>query len=184
VHPISKLKFYEFDEKKTVHSSGSQSQTLNFMTRLMNTFFMSSFVFYNRYSEILYEGDSVKLFGVVTYNTYSDAWEISKPLALLKSGVGEFLNDLWWDRISCYSGIFFRGLFTLGFAWATLAVSKYLLKNIHLGIRAFWRRALARQDEENRVPGEPPRAREGIDKIDIESYSCTECKSEARSVIF
>ena len=135
MHPISKLKFYEFDEKKTVHSSGSQSQTLNFMTRLMNTFFMSSFVFYNRYSEILYEGDSVKLFGVVTYNTYSDAWEISKPLALLKSGVGEFINDLWWDRLSCYSGIFFRGVLTLGFAWATLAFSKYLLKNIHLGIR-------------------------------------------------
>ena len=62
--------------------------------------------------------------------------------------------------------------------------SQYLLKNIHRGIRNFRRRAFARQDEENRVPGEPPRAREGIDKIDIESYSCTVCTTEARSVIF
>ena len=61
---------------------------MNMITRLLNTFYMSSFVFYNRYSEILYEGDSVDLFGVATYNRYSDAWEISKPLALLKSGVG------------------------------------------------------------------------------------------------
>ena len=64
------------------------------MTKVINTFFMSSFAFYYRYSEILYEGDSVKLFGVATYNTYNDEWEISKPLALLKSGIEKIMFDL------------------------------------------------------------------------------------------
>ena len=59
VHPTSKLRFYEFDQKKTVHSSGTQNKALNFATRLYNTFFATSFVFYNKLSEILYEGDKV-----------------------------------------------------------------------------------------------------------------------------
>jgi hypothetical protein len=57
LHPNSKMKFYDFNEVKTVHSSGTENATLNFMTRVANSFFMGSLVFYNRYSEILYEGD-------------------------------------------------------------------------------------------------------------------------------
>jgi hypothetical protein len=95
------MKFYEFDEIKTVHSSGKDNAALNFITRVANSFFMGSLVFYNKYSDILYEGDKIQVFGVATYNTFSDSWELSEPLALIKSGVGKFIKDLWWEKLSC-----------------------------------------------------------------------------------
>jgi len=36
----------------------------------------------------------VNLFGVATYNNYSDAWELTKPIALLKDRTGDLVNDL------------------------------------------------------------------------------------------
>ena len=57
----------------------------------------SSMIFYNRYSRILYEGDNLNLFGVATYNTYADAWEISKPLAFMKDGVDKFVSHLTYE---------------------------------------------------------------------------------------
>jgi hypothetical protein len=138
------MKFYEFNEIKTAHSSGRDNAAMNFMTRLANSFFMGSLVFYNKYSEILYEGDIVKVFGIIQYNKYTDSWELSRPLALFKSGVGEYINDLWWENLSSGTGIFFRSILFLAFSWGTFRCAKYIISLIRNGLRRAVRRVFAR----------------------------------------
>lgn len=67
-----------------------------------------------------------------------------------------------------------------GVFWAV----KSIMVRIHQGMRNMIRAAFDRQDQENQIPDAPPIARDGIDKINIESYTCTECKREPRSIIF
>ena len=144
MYPNSKLKFYDFDRKKTENSSGTNYAALNFFTRVVNTFWMtSSYIYYNKYSDILFEGDHVKIFGVVEYNRFSETWEFSKPLALLKQDVADYINDLWWSKLSCGSGIFFRGIFAALFLWGTFAFGKGLLNSIRQGLRSLWRHGFA-----------------------------------------
>jgi hypothetical protein len=90
VHPNTKIKFYDFEDKKTVHSSGTANVAFNLMTRIANSFSLmgGSFIFYNKYSEILYEGEHIKIYGVAEYNRFSDTWEFAKPIALMKAGAG------------------------------------------------------------------------------------------------
>lgn len=65
------------------------------MTRIANSFYMgSSLIFYNRYSRIVYEGDQLNLFGIARYNQFQDAWEITKPIALMKGGVSKIVTHL------------------------------------------------------------------------------------------
>jgi hypothetical protein len=68
------------------------------MTKIANSFYMgSSLLFYNRYSRILYEGDEINLFGIAKYNQFQDAWEITKPIALMKGGVSKIVSHLSWE---------------------------------------------------------------------------------------
>ena len=83
VFPGSKMEFNGYAEEKTI--SSSDKSAVNFMTRLTNSFLMgTSYLFYNRYSRIVYEGDELNVFGVATYNSNTNAWEISKPLSFIK----------------------------------------------------------------------------------------------------
>lgn len=81
-------------------STSDKHESLNFLARLANSVLIggTSYMFYNRYSQIVYEGDSLNVFGLFTYNLYSDEWELSKPIGFIKDGsVKEFMTSLTWE---------------------------------------------------------------------------------------
>lgn len=45
-------------------------------------FWGGAFALFNKFSVIIYEGTEVKVFGIVTYNTLADRWEIKDPIAV------------------------------------------------------------------------------------------------------
>lgn len=62
----------------------ADQSTTGFFSRLRNTLLIGcSYAFYNKYSKIIYEGDSLSVFGALTYNPNFDRWEIARPIALL-----------------------------------------------------------------------------------------------------
>ena len=76
----------------------SDSGFLTFMARMVNVLSLgigTSWI-YSRYSQIVYEGDSLNIFGVLTYNGPSDQWEMTDPLAIIKEGIplNDYTNEL------------------------------------------------------------------------------------------
>ena len=124
------------------------------------------------------------MFGIASYNTQADTWEVTKPIALMKEGTKKILSHFTWEQVGSYCGIIFRGVFAyfclIGALWAT----KRILFRIRNGIRGLIRAAFNRQDEANQLPDGPRIERDGIDRIDIESYTCTSCNREPRNIIF
>lgn len=141
------MRFNDFKKIKTVKSSGTDSTTLNFMTRVANTLFMgSSLLFYNKYSRILYEGDKFDVFGIATYNPYSDYWEVSKPLAFMKEGAGKFIWHLKKENFASGFGILFRGIFAYYLMKGAFWAVKSLVSRIHRRLVNVYRAAFNRQD--------------------------------------
>jgi hypothetical protein len=62
----------------------------------ISTFFywFGSLSIFTRSSSILYEADEVSIFGIAKYNKFIDAWEISKPIAIMKESVGKVISYL------------------------------------------------------------------------------------------
>lgn len=89
----------------------TNSEATGILNKLANTFwFTSTFMYYNKYSQIVYEGSKINLFGVTSYNPLSDSWELTKPLAFIKDGyIGEYIKQLKWDQISSGVGFVLRG---------------------------------------------------------------------------
>ena len=70
-------------------------------------------------SKVIYDGDEIRVLGVLSYNRNADYWEITNPLAIFvgdlssnKVDYTKFLNgicrdidDLWWQKIRQYLGI-------------------------------------------------------------------------------
>lgn len=86
--------------------------------------------YYYKYSQILYEGDQVSLFGLTTYNSTNDSWEISKPLFLSKEGIGKYLADLDKETLSNWSGLIIRGTISASLLIGAITLSYYGLKQI------------------------------------------------------
>ena len=98
VYTSPKTKMMGYNKKVTSNAAGSDSKILNVMARIVNSFLISGYYFYNRYSEIVYEGDNVNVFGVMTYNSHTDSWDMTKPLAFIKpSYLGDYLSSLRWN---------------------------------------------------------------------------------------
>ena len=78
-----------FPKKKTGDSkymipNDIMSKALN----TINAFFGSTLLIYTKYSQIVYEGDSLKLFGLVSYNSSADRWEMPDPIAFINGETG------------------------------------------------------------------------------------------------
>jgi hypothetical protein len=72
-----------------------------------------SYVLYNRYSTLVYEGDKLKIFGILAYNTIANRWEIENPLAFLNGSKDEYISYLTWGMVSNVFGIVLRGTLAL-----------------------------------------------------------------------
>ena len=80
-------------EKKTINSGDRLYH--DFLSRIMNTFLMGgSTVLYNKYSKIVFEGDNLNVFGVLSYNNISNVWEIINPLSFINGTKEEFISYL------------------------------------------------------------------------------------------
>lgn len=145
-----------YSEKLTVKVS--DSSTMSFFNRLANTFlFGSSFMYYNRYSKIVYEGDRLNVFGVLSYNRLLDSWEMTKPLAFIKSGyLGQYITSLTWEQVYSGFGFVIRGglafLCTLGLIWA----GKRLLSRLRNTIINIYNERFRQQDEAHQIENAPP----------------------------
>ncbi len=86
VQPNKKTKLLGFPEKKKVIRNDDYLG--EFLNRLLNSFiFTESMLYYHKYSQIVYEGESLNLFGIAKLNTFTNCWEITKPIAFLKEGM-------------------------------------------------------------------------------------------------
>ena len=96
-----------------------------------------------------------------------------KPLAFMKEGAGKFIWHLKKENFASGFGILFRGIFAYYLIKGAFWAVKSLVSRIHRRLVNVYRAAFNRQDEANQLPDAPPIARDGIDKIDIEDYTCT-----------
>ena len=65
---------------------------LDWFNRLLGTLFMGagSYLLSTKYSEIVYEGDTLRLFGMLSFNPFCDRWEFENPLAFIKGFIGHY----------------------------------------------------------------------------------------------
>lgn len=165
----------------------SEHAIVNGLARVTNFLFLTAGqqVLYRRYSQIIYEGDKLEVFGLFNYCQASDQWMLTKPLCFAKGeSIKDYISSLTWNQVSLGFGCFFRG--ALFFILATFAVwgIKRLLQRMRRTISRLLRERFRQEDAAQQIPDAPPFQREGVDRVDIESYSCTACQREARSVIF
>jgi zona occludens toxin (predicted ATPase) len=67
--------------------------------RFFNTFFFGgSYALYHKYQEVIYEGDKLTLFGVLSYNKYADQWEFEKPLSFINGSKHDLIANMSWWR--------------------------------------------------------------------------------------
>jgi hypothetical protein len=72
-----------FKEKKKL--SDKRGDDFSFWDKLSNALYSgASFLFYYKFSKIVYEGDDLTVLGLASYNRLTDQWDLSKPFALLK----------------------------------------------------------------------------------------------------
>lgn len=156
VHPSSKTKLTGYSQQHTVQATNSQATGL--LNRLANSFlFTSSFMYYNKYSQIVYEGSKVNLFGVAGYNPLSDSWEITNPLAFIKDGyVGEYIKQLKWDQVSSGLGFVIRGVI-LGLSLSiALWAGRRLLRRLRNRVMAIINERFQREDQDRQIDNAPP----------------------------
>ena len=107
VYPSSKTHFEGYDEKVTIDKSG---ETDNLMSKASSYLAAvgSGYAVYKRYSQIVYDGDDLNVFGYISYNKYTDSWELTKPLAFIKKGCEEaYTNTLGSEKM--WEGVKFVG---------------------------------------------------------------------------
>jgi hypothetical protein len=91
IEPFTKTEligFPEFYHKKT---DRWYWRLMNWMSSLSST---DPFITYDLSSSILFEGDYVTAFGLVSYHTSDDSFSMTKPLALVKGGI-DALRDFF-----------------------------------------------------------------------------------------
>lgn len=87
---------------------------------------MGSYLWYTKYSEIVYEGDIVKIFGTFIYNPFANRWEIDNPIAIINGSVKDYIEHLTYEKIWNVLSIFKR-VALIGGCAAGLGWSSYLL---------------------------------------------------------
>ena len=125
MHSSSNSKIEGYNEKLTYSTINHDTKGLSLLARLANSFILSgaTYLYYNKYSSIVYEGDNLNVFGAMTYNSNSDSWELSNPLAYIKEGfLSDYKFDLLLNQLTTGMGFGLRfalaALCGLGLIWA------------------------------------------------------------------
>jgi hypothetical protein len=111
------------------HAEDFGNETANRFMRPLA--FIGAVASYTKYSEIVYEGDNLSVFGTFKYNTLADRWEIETPLAFIRGSKDDYLNHLFWEKLWTISGILGRGLLLGGCAFGLSWASYKLLGRFH-----------------------------------------------------
>ena len=56
------------------------------------------YALFNKSSKVIYEGDSLTLFGVLSLNTHFDRWEITNPV-MISGSKYQYIHQLAWAKI-------------------------------------------------------------------------------------
>lgn len=121
--PIAEIESQKINNKMMVQPS-SDTKTVGFQKELKDQdapsdwaykFFntvslVSYYALYHKYSEIIYEGNEVVVFGILSWNQFSESWEISKPLAFLNSAKQDLIDIYQSEKIYSAVSIGFTGL--------------------------------------------------------------------------
>ena len=122
------------------------------------------FINYSYSSSILFEGDYITAFGLISYNIDSDTFTMTKPLAIVKGGI-EALKNYFSMKFNEKAGIIYAltivsTLLTVG-TFACYKVGKHYYKKMQ---------------ERNELAAEKV--------IEIDSLKCMACGNKKRDVIF
>ena len=70
------------------------------MYKFFNTFsLVSYYALYHKYSEIVYEGNELSIFGVLTFNNFTETWEFEKSLAFLNTAKSDLIEMYQQEKI-------------------------------------------------------------------------------------
>jgi hypothetical protein len=125
---------------------------------------------YTKLSEVVYEGDHIKIFGTFIFNQYANRWEIEDPIAIISGPVEGYIDHL--DKVKIFNAI------SLGFSGLLASTCfvgfSYLLYKMGGRVRSYLiKRRIEEEDRAQRIQDAPPFVREGTDKIEIESFTCS-----------
>lgn len=49
---------------------------------------------YEKFSRVIYEGDTILIFGLLSFNVSNDTWEFENPIAIIKTAKLDFFLNL------------------------------------------------------------------------------------------
>eukprot|EP00347_Sterkiella_histriomuscorum_P023472 403334513 len=182
IQPSSKVHMQGFN---VIQKKSEESLSSSGWNRFINSFLsMGSYLMYTKFSEIVYEGDKVKVFGTFIFNPFANRWEIENPIAFINGSVDGYVDHLQSEKIWNGFSIFGRAIVLAGCVAGLGWASYRLMGRFKKHLQKLARQRLEEQDRANRIRDAPPFVREGVDKIEIESFTCLDCKREARNIIY
>ena len=126
VQPSSKVVSSGIEPTEVASESSTESKGLNKFLNLIISF--NSYIIYTKVSNIVYEGDKLKVFGTFNFNSNSNRWEIDETIAVIKGEVSDFIHNLnterVWNALSLGKSAIFCGLFVAGSVWALKGMYK------------------------------------------------------------
>ncbi len=95
IQPSSDIQMLNYEQKRIPKKN--DSTVMDIISKTLNTlFFSGSYFLYRKYSQIVYEGDNLKVFGTFQFNPYANRWEIDNPIAFIQGGKSELISTLGW----------------------------------------------------------------------------------------
>ena len=96
--------------------------------RVMNTF-LPCFI-YKKYSQVILEGDSVTIFGIMRFNIYSGGYEMEKPIAFMKGSKVDLLSTITSWKVGNYLWIGCLGACISGCTYGLFKSIAYIVKKL------------------------------------------------------
>ena len=138
---------------------------------------------------MLYEGDEVSLFGVLSYDTKTGQASIDETVAMMATRAKDaIISCLNWDYFWDCTNIGFKALVgsfcLLGFV-ACCQLVKERMRNNRLESDAV---ALAEQDQQNQIQGAPPKVRFlpadlQNNQVQIDNPKCARCAQHRANIV-
>ena len=139
--------------------------------------------------EILYEGDQISLFGLITYDCNTGQASIDKAVSMMLTNAKEaIVSKLKWENIWLYAKSLLIGVFGL-FLLSGFALSVSLLRQRLREIRLKDDTSqLAEEDTKNKIPGAPPKYRSLPKAIKgpilLDDLICSKCRRNKSNIVF
>ncbi len=136
MNPNKKTTFYDFPKEKTSKKESLFSSRIFLLSNIIDSVtWVNSLTFWSLSSYIVYEGDTVNLFGIAEYNQIRKIWEITKPIAIMKDGFEKFISHLSKEQFYFLCGTIFRGILLYYIVKGGMLVLKSLVGRIIQGVK-------------------------------------------------